>query len=109
MSSSWVSPGGGIFGRLFQYVDASHVDAVTKATPLVLAKAGQWESSIRLVLGNVSGSIGETSALAIIIGGIFLLFTRVANWRTVAGVLVSFLVCECILKIFQRINRSFHL
>ena len=43
-----------------------------------------------LFLGGVSGSVGETSALAILLGGLFLLLTRVANWRTVVGVLGSF-------------------
>jgi Na+-transporting NADH:ubiquinone oxidoreductase subunit B len=43
-------------------------------------------------LGSVSGSAGETSAILIILGGIFLLFTRVANWRIVASILGSFII-----------------
>ena len=43
------------------------------------------------------GSAGETSALAIIAGGIFLLFTRVANWRTVVATLGSFALLNLLL------------
>jgi Na+-translocating ferredoxin:NAD+ oxidoreductase RnfD subunit len=42
-----------------------------------------------MLLGSVSGSIGETSAVAIIFGGVFLLITRVANWRTVVSIVGS--------------------
>ena len=97
MSNAWIIPGSGTFGRLFQYVDASCVDAVSSATPLVLAKQGQLASLCDLLSGNVSGSIGETSAIAIIVGGIFLLLTRVGNWRTVAGSLGSFFILGAVL------------
>lgn len=92
MSSSWIAPGEGLAGRLLQYVSSSNMDAVTSATPLGMAKQGELVDLSDLFFGNVAGSIGETSALAIILGGIFLLLTRVANWRTVAGTLGSFAV-----------------
>jgi len=92
MSSNWVKPVIEIPGRLTQYVTSLNTDAISSATPLALAKQGQWEDILKLLFGNVSGSIGETSAIAIIAGGIFLLFTRVANWRTVVGTLGSFAV-----------------
>lgn len=90
MSGSWVKPGTEVTGRLLQYVDGSSVDALTSATPLALAKGGELASLSHMFVGSVSGSVGETSALAIIAGGTFLLLTRVANWRTVAGILISF-------------------
>lgn len=97
MSASWIKPGHGLMGRMLQYVDTSTVDAVSSATPLVAAKQGTWADLASLTLGNVSGSIGETSAIAIIVGGLFLLFTRVANWRTVAGTLLSFALLGIVL------------
>jgi Na+-translocating ferredoxin:NAD+ oxidoreductase RnfD subunit len=42
-----------------------------------------------MVLGSVPGSVGETSGVAIIMGGLFLLYSRVANWRTVVSILGS--------------------
>ena len=40
-------------------------------------------------IGNMQGSIGETSALAIFIGGVILLVTKVASWRIMAGVMLG--------------------
>jgi Na+-transporting NADH:ubiquinone oxidoreductase subunit B len=40
-------------------------------------------------LGNMHGSIGETSTLAIFIGGAVLLFMGIASWRIVLGVMVG--------------------
>jgi len=73
------------------------IDAVSAATPLVLAKQGQLEDASHMVMGAVSGSIGETSGLMIIAGGIFLLLTKVANWRTVVSTIVSAGVMAAIL------------
>lgn len=42
-----------------------------------------------LFFGNIGGCIGETSALALIIGGIFLLFRRVIDWRIPLGIILS--------------------
>jgi len=58
------------------------LDAVTQATPLGLMKFNQINTPyIDLFLGNVAGSLGETSALAILIGGGYLLIRRYADWR----------------------------
>lgn len=60
---------------------ASSVDGITSATPLGELSHGGVEavtaSNMDLFLGNVGGCIGEVSALALIIGGIFLIVTRV--------------------------------
>jgi Na(+)-translocating NADH:ubiquinone oxidoreductase B subunit len=89
MTSKYISPGNGLLGRIFEYITSSGVDAVSQATPLALAKQGNLADLSDMFLGSIGGSLGETSAIAIVIGGIFLLLTRVSNWRTVSGVLVS--------------------
>ena len=96
MSSNWVEPGYGVTGRLLQYVTSANVEAITSATPLVHAKQGILENVSHLFLGNIAGCIGETSGLMILCGGIFLLLTKVANWRTVVSILVSAVVLEAI-------------
>ncbi|MHC4165202.1 MAG: RnfABCDGE type electron transport complex subunit D, partial [Planctomycetota bacterium] len=90
MSSNWLTAGHGLWGRLTEYATAADIDAISAATPLVSAKQGSFAALSDLFVGNVSGSIGETSALAVLAGGLFLLATRVANWRTVAATLGSF-------------------
>jgi Na+-transporting NADH:ubiquinone oxidoreductase subunit B/electron transport complex protein RnfD len=89
MSGNWITAGHGFGGRMLQYITASNIDAVSQATPLVLAKQGTLTDLPHMFFGNISGSIGETSAIAIILGGVFLLFSRVANWRTVVGIVGS--------------------
>src|SRR6056300_442006 len=66
------------------------VDGYTGATMLsVAASEGmaalqqQW-SWMEAFVGSVPGSIGETSTLAILLGGILLLVTRIASWRIIA-------------------------
>lgn len=59
------------------------LDAVTGATPLGAVKFGH-DLSVNygnLFIGNVSGSAGETSAVALIIGGAYLLITKAIDWR----------------------------
>jgi Na(+)-translocating NADH:ubiquinone oxidoreductase B subunit len=93
IASSWVEPSQALGGRLLSWVDASSADAVSAATPLALAKTeGEMVATSHMFLGNISGSFGETSALMIILGGGFLLLTRVGNWRTVAATIGSFLL-----------------
>lgn len=84
MTGNWVEPG----SRVFEYVSAGS-DAVTAATPLGLAKQGAWDavSVWDLFIGRVAGCVGESSALAILIGGVILLLTKVGNYRTVVGML----------------------
>jgi RnfABCDGE-type electron transport complex D subunit len=89
MAGKYIRPGNGFCGRIFEYITPSGVDAISQATPLALAKQGNLTDFSDMFLGSIAGSFGETSAIAVIIGGVFLLLTRVSNWRTVSGALVS--------------------
>jgi Na+-transporting NADH:ubiquinone oxidoreductase subunit B len=71
------------------------VDGYTSATPLALNAMGgvdaitqQW-TWFDAFIGNIPGSIGETSTLMVLIGGAILLLTRIASWRIVAGVFLG--------------------
>jgi Na+-transporting NADH:ubiquinone oxidoreductase subunit B len=71
------------------------VDGYTSATPLALNAMGgvdaitqQW-TWFDAFIGNIPGSIGETSTLMVLIGGAVLLLTRIASWRIVAGVFLG--------------------
>ncbi len=67
----------------FAPTNFSGVDAVSVATPLAAMKGGTVDASILdLFLGNVPGSMGETSALALLIGFAYLLFRKVISWHT---------------------------
>ncbi|UZE94739.1 NADH:ubiquinone reductase (Na(+)-transporting) subunit B [Alkalimarinus alittae] len=71
------------------------VDGFSGATTLGVAAIGgmdavkdqlTWMDSF---LGTVQGSIGETSVVAILIGGVVLLATKIASWRIVSGVMLG--------------------
>ena len=58
------------------------VDAITSATPLALWKFSQEATApVDLVLGFTSGSVGETSGVLILLGGIYLIARNMMNWR----------------------------
>lgn len=66
------------------------VDAVSAATPLALMKFEQTFVPLTdLFFGNVAGSLGETSVLAVLIGGLYLKFKGYVNWRLPLGYLGS--------------------
>lgn len=58
------------------------VDTVSSATPLALLGSGEDVPLLNLFLGTVGGSMGETSALALLIGGIYLIVRKVISWHT---------------------------
>ena len=72
------------------------VDGYTAATPLGLAATGGLDAVhtagygwFQTFFGFMPGCLGETSTLAILIGAAFLLYTRVASYRIVAGVFIG--------------------
>lgn len=67
-------------------------DAVTTATPLASLKAGESVDVMSMFLGTTAGTIGETSAIALLIGGLFLLVTGIINYRIPVFYLGSFAV-----------------
>lgn len=58
------------------------VDSVSTATPLSAFKFDSIFADIsNMFIGNIGGSLGETSAISVLIGGIFLIVIGVVNWR----------------------------
>jgi Na+-transporting NADH:ubiquinone oxidoreductase subunit B/electron transport complex protein RnfD len=65
-------------------------DAVTAATPLGLFRSGRELTPLAdLLLGQVTGSMGELFRIGVLAGGLFLIATRVANWRVPLAYLAS--------------------
>lgn len=66
----------------------SNVDVITAATPMAYLKGGDVEGlkavyDIKDVfLGSIGGSMGEVSAIALILGGVYLIWRKVINWQT---------------------------
>ncbi len=88
--TSWPVP-----GQLTAYTDA-----VTAATPLGLAKAGmvdQIPGATDLLLGNMGGSLGEVSALALLLGCIYMIWRKIITWHIPVSILGTVAVLSAIL------------
>jgi len=82
------------------------VDGFSGATALGLANMGgvsaiadagiTWGDAF---IGNIQGSVGEVSTLAIFAGGAVLLWTRIAAWRIVAGVMMGMVAMSLLLNL----------
>ena len=71
-------------------------DTVSSATPLTQMGSEDMPSLLTLFLGNHGGSLGETCALALIIGFVYLLVRKVITWHTTVvfvGTVMLFTLC----------------
>ena len=84
-------------------VTLTEADAVTSATPLAALKVGSLPSSnlFSMIVGNMSGCIGEISAILLLAGGVYLLVRRVISWQIPAAYLGTVAV---IALLFPRVD-----
>ena len=82
------------------------VDGMSSATPLALGAAGGLDAIANAGLtwtqtfvGNIPGSVGETSTLACLLGAAFLLYTRVASYRIIFGVFAGMVATSLLFNI----------
>ena len=82
MMTRWVDPSGPKAALV-----GAGADVITTATPLAMMKGGNFEALLEtykvsdMFLGKIPGSLGEVSAVALLIGGIYLLWRKVINWQ----------------------------
>lgn len=113
--TSWPTAGG---SRM------AYLDAATGATPLSIIKEGlkngesitdllsQIPDYTQMLLGNMSGSIGEISAVALILGGLYLLWKKVITWHIPGSILLTVLLFTGIMWLInpdQNADPVFHL
>ncbi|MFT5576746.1 MAG: Na+-transporting NADH:ubiquinone oxidoreductase subunit B [Bermanella sp.] len=91
------------------------LDGFTGATALsvaasegfaVLKESMTWWDAF---VGVIPGSVGETSTLAILLGGAALLWTRIASWRIVAGVMIGMIALSTLFNSVDSTNQMFNL
>ena len=81
------------------------VDGFSGATPLALGASGGMEALTASVtwsqafFGQIQGSLGATSTLACLLGAVFLIYTRIASWRIMAGVVLGMIVTTLLLNL----------
>ncbi len=89
------------FSRIM--TDYPQIDGVSSPTPLVLAKQGTVVPISDLLIGTHSGTIGETSAIAIIIGFVYLCVRGVIKPREPLSVIISTGVFVTLFSLIQGI------
>jgi electron transport complex protein RnfD len=68
-------------------------DAFSGATPLAKMKFEQITTpSLDLLMGNTTGSLGETAAVIILLAGLFLLVKKIINWRIPASIFITVII-----------------
>lgn len=92
MTMNWTRPVEGVLGGFTTYLGES-IDAITQSTPMLIFRASGDKLPINeLLLGNTAGSIGETSAILVILAGIYLIYTKTAAKETIFSVLTGFVL-----------------
>jgi electron transport complex protein RnfD len=76
-------------------------DLVATATPLEIIKLGtdaELPSLLNMFLGNHAGAIGEASALALLLGGVYLIIRRVIKWQVPVIYIATVFILSLIIK-----------
>lgn len=92
MTSFVIGKGNAIWGGM------QAIDGISSATPLMQVKEGGLPDLLSMFLGNTAGTIGETSALAILIGAAYLLIRRVIDWKIPVVYILTFAVFDYIFQ-----------
>jgi Na+-transporting NADH:ubiquinone oxidoreductase subunit B len=95
MTNQWMEPYWGSLGGLTHW--SASLDSVTQATPLDVIREGESVPWQDLLLGCTSGSIGEMSAILILLGGAYIVYKKAASWRLVLSCLLGGIVSSGIL------------
>jgi len=92
MTATWAPVAQGSWGALGMWSTALAPDVITAATPMALVKAGQLAPPplIDMFIGRISGTMGVTSVLAIVLGGIYVFITKTASRWIITAVISSY-------------------
>jgi len=80
----------------------AQIDAMSAATPLGLMKFEQEVTPLaNLMFGKITGSLGETSGLLLLLGGVYLWLRRDLDWRIPVSILLTVVVFSAVLGLFD--------
>lgn len=104
LTISWAKSNFSFPGGFATYLTEG-IDTISQATPMLMFRdTGNLSSYFDLLFGNVSGSIGETSAILIILAGIYLIYKKVASWEIMAACFTGFISLSTILYLLGNPN-----
>ena len=97
LTIQWSKAAQGFPGGFATYLTEG-IEAISQATPMLIFRdTGTMVDYKNLLIGNISGSIGETSAILIILAGAYLLYKKVASWEIMASTVLGYLGLSSIL------------
>lgn len=104
LTISWVKTSLGFPGGFATYLTEG-IDLISQATPMLIFRdTGAISSYANLLFGNISGSIGETSAILILLAGVYLIYKKVASWEVMASCFIGFISLSSILYLMGNPN-----
>lgn len=108
--TTWPKVGQGI-GTLYQsnfalpLMSGNNADLITAATPLNLMKFERTLTDTpQLLFGSTAGSLGETSAVLILLGGAYLAWKRYLDWRIPAAIIVTVALLVPVLRLIDPVR-----
>ncbi len=107
-SSLIVMPKWPILNKIYSGSILSSVDAITMATPCAILKTAPFAffdhySLWELFIGHIPGSIGETSALALLAGAIYLIAKKIIRWQLPFFYILTVMIMVALLP-FHNVN-----
>ena len=101
MTATWAPAAQGPWGALGMWSTALPPDVITAATPMALVKAGQLAPPplIEMLIGRLSGTMGVTSVIAILFGGIYVFATKTASRWIIAVVIITYALVNGLLTL----------
>lgn len=104
LTISWVKSSLGLPGGFSTYLTEG-IDLISQATPMLIFRdGGGLTPYMDLLFGNVSGSIGETSGILILLAAIYLIYKKVASWEIMAACFIGFISLSSILYLLGNPN-----
>lgn len=92
LTQEWVRPIEGLLGGFTSYLGPLQ-DTISSATPMLAFRSESVLMPLPdLLLGNISGSIGETSAILILLAGAYLVYKKFASWQIMVSVVLGYLL-----------------
>jgi Na+-transporting NADH:ubiquinone oxidoreductase subunit B len=103
LTATWAPAAQGSWGALTTWTTAFNPDIITSATPLALVKAGIAlpPPLSTLLIGRLAGTMGVTSVLAILIGGMYIAYTKTANRYIIITVIAVYALANALLTLFH--------
>lgn len=90
LTIQWNMPSLRFPGGLIKYINPM-VETISTATPLLrFRESGELTSITNLLFGSISGSLGETSKILIILAAVYLIYKKTASWQIMAACIIGF-------------------